>query len=71
MSTVTIDRITYNIITARTPDDMEQEGHPLTAQAMRGNRITTDLILQRPNGQRYYHAVQWESKVFSTVTTLF
>jgi hypothetical protein len=71
MNTVDIGYITYNIIESRTPEDMEQAGHPLTAQAMRGNRIIADLILQRPKGTRYYHAVQWESGAYSAVTTLF
>ena len=71
MPTVTIDHITYNIIEARTPEDMESLGYSRTAQAMRESRITHDLHLQRPRGRRYYHAVQWESGVHSTVTTLF
>lgn len=70
MNTVTINYITYNIVQARTSEDMRLVSYPNTAQAMDDCRILYDLILQRPKGKRFYHAVQYFSGVISRVITL-
>ena len=65
MDTVTITRITYTVLNARTADQMEAEGFPRVAQVMRQNNIKLDLNLKRPNGQKLFHAVQWTNGVYS------
>ena len=67
---VKIDRITYQIVKSRTPDEMAADGHLNTAKAMKQNNIALDLILQRPKGKKLYHVVLYRSGVFSTATIL-
>lgn len=68
--TIKIDYIIYNVIKSRTPEHMGADGHPRTAEAMRQNNIALDLILQRPAGKKFYHAVRYGSGVFSRVIAL-
>lgn len=67
MDTVKIDNVTYNVIKARTADQMEAEGFPNVAKNMRSHNVKLDLVLQRPKGQRLYWTIQWTNNVYATL----
>ena len=68
---ITIDGITYNIISCRTPALMADAGYINVAHEMRTNGVAYVYDLQRPRGQKFYSAVCYNTGVFSNVTTIF
>jgi len=68
---VTIHGTTYNIISSRTPSQMEQDGYPNVAHEMRTHGILQAYDLQRRRGHKFYSAVRYSVNVFSSVTPLF
>ncbi len=70
MNQITVKGITYNIVRKKSAEDMEATGHKNTARAMRENGIAYDLVLQRPQGKKFYATVQDTSGFYGTVITL-
>lgn len=58
MQTLTIEGITYHILSSETPEDIE-DTRPNTARVMRQGGTQRILTLQRPKGTKYYLAYDY------------
>jgi len=65
---ITIDNIEYQIISAKTPDQLESDGLINMARVMRENNVTRDLTLVRPKGKKMFQCVEYTNGTYSTVT---
>ncbi len=59
---IKIDGITYEVVQAHTPDDVESAGRKNTADAMRSNGCSRHLVLRRPKGRVLYISSEWPTK---------
>lgn len=60
---MTINRISYQVVDAMTPEQHDAAGRHAYAQHMRDCGRAADLILRRPNGRKSYLAYQWTNGV--------
>jgi len=64
---ITLDGITYNLISCRTPVSMADAGYINTAREMRNGGVAYVYYLQRPRGKKFYSAVCYNTGAFSKV----
>ena len=65
--TVTINGITYEVLTASTPGDMDAKGLSNLARHMRETQQTRQLSLRRQKGRGVvYYAIESQHPVFGT-----
>jgi hypothetical protein len=62
MNTVKIENVTYQIVKEENADQMDARNLHNIARMMRENKIEAQLLLQRPNGKKFYFSNKFSTK---------
>lgn len=69
-NTITLNKVTYSILKANTPESLEAEGLRNLAKDLRASGVARQLFLQRVNGRKLFIALQGVNGVYSTVSAV-
>lgn len=65
---LTINKIEYQIISSKTPDQIEADGMVNLAREMRKGNVKRDLALVRPKSKKMFQCMEYMDGTFSAVT---
>lgn len=68
--TLTLDRVTYNVVMSNTPETLEAQGLHHAARHLREQNVARQIFLQRPKGRKIFLALQGVNGNYSTVTVM-